>query len=377
MTTQLIEVQTKQDKKRFIDFEWEANKNLPNWVSPLRIERHELLDAKKNPFWQHAEIALFLAEQNGKTVGRIAAITNQNHNDFQKDNSGFWGFFECINNQETANLLFDAAANWLRSKGKDKMLGPMNPSTNDEAGMLIDGFDTPPYLMMIHNHPFYPQLVEGYGNTKAKDLYAWFVETQTAADHVSDKMRRVSEKILKKYNITIRQLVKKDLKNEIKLIKDIYNNAWSANWGFVPFTDAEIDKLAVDLKPIADERLLFIAEKDGIPIAFSLTLPNVNEIFAKIPNGKLLPTGLFKLLFGLKKIKTLRVLVLGVKREFQFLGLGSIFYLKSIQNALNSGYTAAEMSWILEDNYPMNKAIESVGSRRYKTYRIYEYPLTK
>ncbi len=377
MATQIIEVQSKRDKKRFIDYEWEANKNLPNWVSPLRLERQELLDPKKNPFWQHAEIALFLAEKNGAIVGRIAAITNQNYNEFHKNNVGFWGFFECINDQETANQLFDAAANWLRERGKDNMLGPMNPSTNDEAGMLIDGFDTPPYMMMIHNHPYYPELAEGYGNTKAKDLYAWFVESAKAQENISEKMRRVSEKILKKYNITIRQLVKKDLKNEIKLIKDIYNNAWSANWGFVPFTDAEIDKLAADLKPIADERMLFIAEKDGNPIAFSLTLPNINEILAKIPNGRLLPTGVFKLLFGLKKIKTLRVLVLGVKREFQFLGLGSIFYLKSIQHALECGYVAAEMSWILEDNYPMNKAIESVGSRRYKTYRIYEYPLAQ
>jgi len=375
MAIQIKTVRSPKEKKLFIDLEWRLNKNLPNWISPLRMERAELLNPKKNPFFEHAEMELFIAYKDGRPVGRIAGIVNENYNSFQKSNDGFWGFFDCIDDQEVANHLFRAAADWNKSKAKDSMLGPMNPSTNDEVGILIDGFDTPPYLMMTHTWPYYQKLAENFGHQKAKDLYAWISGTKEAHANITEKMRRVSDKIMKKYNLSIRTLKIKNLKEEIKIIKDIYNNAWSANWGFVPFTDTEIDKLAKDLKPIADQDLLFLAFKDDIPIAFSLTLPNVNEIFQKNPSGKLLPTGLFKLLFGLKKIKTVRVLVLGVKREYQFIGLGSIFYLKTIEKAFEKGYTAGEMSWILEDNHAMNRAIAAIGSKKYKTYRIYRYPL--
>ena len=343
MAVNIITVSGSKEKKQFIDFEWEVNKNTPNWISPLRMERFKVLDTKKNPFYSHSEIQLFLAYKDNKLAGRIAAITNQNYNDFQQDNAGFFGFFDCFNDQEIANALFKAAGDWLKAKGKDLMYGPMNPSTNDEVGILIDGFNTPPYMMMTHNASYYPKLAEGYGLTKAKDLYAWFVTTEDALKNISEKMRRVSEKILKKYKITIRNLVIKNLKDEIQLIKDIYNNAWSRNWGFVPFTDEEINHLAADLKQVADEDLLL--------------------------------TGIFKLITGMKKIKYLRVLVLGVKKEFQFLGLGSIFYIETIMRAKQKGYLGGEMSWILEDNYTMNKPIEDVGAKKYKTYRVYQYPL--
>jgi hypothetical protein len=375
MAVNILTVTTSKHKKQFIDFEWTVNKDTSNWISPLRRERFKVLDTEKNPFYSHSEIQLFLAYKDGKIAGRIAAITNQNYNDFQKDNAGFFGFFDCYNDQEVANTLLQTAADWLKEKGKDLMYGPMNPSTNDEVGILIDGFDTPPYMMMTHNAAYYPKLAEGFGLTKAKDLYAWFVTADDAIKNISDKMRRVSEKILKKYNITIRNLVIKNLKEEIKLIKDIYNNAWSRNWGFVPFTDDEINVLAKDLAQIADEDLLLLAEKESNPIAFSLTLPNINEVLKNIPNGRLFPTGIFKLLFGIKKIKYARVLVLGVKKEFQFLGLGSIFYIETIMRAKQKGYLGGEMSWILEDNYTMNKPIEDVGAKKYKTYRIYQYPL--
>ncbi len=375
MALEIKPVRTRKDKKLFIDLEWQLNKNLPNWVSPLRMEREKVLNTKKNPFFEHAEIEMFIAYKNGRPAGRIAAILNENYNSFQKDNSGFWGFFECLNDQETANGLFNAAASWLQEKGFDNMYGPMNPSTNDEVGLLIDGFDTPPYMMMTHTQPFYPELAESFGSTKAKDLYAWIVPVAEAKKNITEKMLRVSDKILKKYNITLRNLVIKNINKEIKIIKDIYNNAWSRNWGFVPFTDAEIDSLAKDLKQIADQDMLFFAYKDGKPIAFSITLPNVNEVLKDIPNGRLLPKGIFKLLFGIKNIKSVRVLVLGVKKEFQHIGLGSIFYIKSIEKALQKGYTMGEMSWILEDNHAMNRATEAIGSKKYKTYRVYQYKL--
>ena len=375
MAVQVRPVTSSKQKKQFIDFEWTVNKNTKNWISPLRMERAKVLDTKKNPFYSHAEIQLFLAYKDDKIAGRIAAITNKNYNDFQNDNAGFFGFFDCYNDQEVADALFQTAVDWLKDKGKDLMYGPMNPSTNDEVGILIDGFDTPPYMMMTHNAPYYPQLAEDFGLTKAKDLFAWFVTTDRAMENISEKIQRVSGKILKKYNITIRNLVIKNLKDEIKLIKDIYNNAWSRNWGFVPFTDDEINALAKDLAQVADENLLLLAEKEGNPIAFSLTLPNINEVLQRIPNGRLLPTGIFKLLSGMKKINYLRVLVLGVKKEFQFLGLGSIFYIETIMRAKEKGYLGGEMSWILEDNYTMNKPIEDVGAKKYKTYRVYQYPL--
>jgi len=375
MNVTIVPVRTRSEKKRFIDLEWTINKNTPNWVSPLRIEREKILNTQKHPFYQHSEIELFLAYENDQLSGRIAAITNQNHNDFQKDNAGFWGFFECVNKREVADALFQAAADWLKGKGKDLMYGPMNPSTNDEVGLLIDGFDTPPYMLMTHNPPYYEKLVTAFGMTKARDLYAWFITIDKANANITEKMRRVSEKILKKYRINIRNLKLRYLKQEIRLVKEIYNNAWSQNWGFVPMTDAEINLLADDLKNIADEEMLLIAEKDGRPIAFSLTLPNINEVLQKIPDGRLFPTGIFKLLFGLKKINYVRVLVLGVVKEYQFLGLGSIFYIESILRAKKRGYLGGEMSWILEDNHAMIRPLEDIGSEKYKTYRVYRYPL--
>ena len=375
MAVEVKPVRSAKEKKLFIDLEWQMNKSTPNWVSPLRMERKKILDTKKNPFYQHAEIELFIAYKDGRPAGRVAAITNENHNIFHNDRAGFWGFFECVDDQETANALFDAAAGWLKAKDRDHMLGPMNPSTNDECGLLIDGFDTPPFIMMVHNPAYYARLVEGFGNSKAKDLYAWYSPTKDAVENISEKMRRVAGKILKKYNIEVRQINIKKLEDEIKLIKEVYNDAWSNNFAFVPFTDAEIDAVAADLKPLADENLIFIAEREGKPVAFSVTIPNVNEVLAKIPNGRLFPTGIFKLLTGLKKIKTVRVIILGVIKESQFSGLGSVFYIRTIENAYNLGYIGGEMSWILEDNHTMNRAIESFGSKKYKTYRIYSYPL--
>lgn len=375
MAVEVFAVRTGKERKEFINLEWELNKNTPNWISPLRIARKEIIDPKKNPFFEHAEMELFLARKDGKIVGRVAAIKNDNHNRFHNDKTGFWGFFESTNDQEVANGLFQAAATWLKSKGLDTMIGPMNPSTNDECGLLIKGFDTPPYIMMPHNPEYYPKLVEGFGQTKVKDLYAWYLTTQEAIQNITEKMQRVANKIKERHSITFRPANMKNLKEEVERIKEIYNDAWSKNWGFVPFTDAEIDHMAKELKTIVDPDLLLLAEKGDEPIGFSLTLPNINEILQKIPDGKLFPTGIFKLLFGMKKIKTVRVITLGVKRAYQHLGLGSNFYIETIQRAIKNGYTAGEMSWILENNKPMNSAIQSLGSKLYKTYRIYTYPL--
>jgi GNAT superfamily N-acetyltransferase len=367
---EIKKVSSKKDLTLFIKFPWQIYKNDPTWVPPLIMDRKKLLDKSHNPFYKHAEMELFLALKNGQLVGRIAAITNENHNKFHEDNMGFFGFFESIDDVEVAGALFEAVKSWLKHKGKEGMYGPINPSTNDELGLLIEGFDTPPYVMMCHNPPFYQSLCENNGLIKAKDIYAWHLDLRT--NNISDKMYRVAAKAAKRAGITIRTLSIKKIKQELELVREVYNNAWSKNWGFVPMTPEEIQHTADDLKQIANEELLLLAEKDGRPIGFSVSVPNINEILIKIPNGKLLPTGIFKLLTGLKKVKTARTLILGFIKEYQHSGLGSIFYLESIRRAKEIGIIGGEMSWILEDNHAMNSAIEALGSKKYKTYRIFE-----
>jgi GNAT superfamily N-acetyltransferase len=368
-----IEIKTvsyDKDIIKFIKFPWNIYKNDPCWVPPLIIDRKKLLNKRENPFFQHAAMELFLAYRDGKIVGRIAAITNENHNKFHNDNLGFFGFFESIDDQTVASMLLDKVKEWLKKHGKNGMFGPMNPSTNDEAGLLIKGFDTPPYILMCHNPQYYQALLENHGLTKAKDLYAWHVTADKVT--ITEKMTRVSSKIYENSGLTLRNIKLKNLKSELKLIKQIYNNAWSRNWGFVPLTDDEINHIAADLKQIADEDLVLLAEKNGTPVGFSVTLPNINEILIKIRNGKLFPTGFFKLLTGMKKIMSVRVILLGIIKEYQAQGIGSLFYIETLKRALKKGIKSGEMSWILEDNYTMNRAIEALGSKLYKTYRIYQ-----
>jgi len=369
-TVEIKTVSSKKDLMRFIKFPWAIYKDDPNWVPPLIMDRKKLLDKKQNPFFQHAEMEMFLAYKDGQLVGRIAAITNENHNKFHEDNVGFFGFFESEDNTDTAKALLDSVKSWLEQKGKDGMMGPMNPSTNDEVGLLVDGFDTPPYVMMCHNPVYYKNLIEGYGLKKAKDLWTWYYDIRKKG--FPEKLVRIAEKAKERSGIKTRNLKLKNLKSELELVLEVYNNAWSRNWGFVPMTREEILHAADDLKQIADEDYLYLAEKDGKPIAFSVTLPNINEVLIKIRNGKLFPSGLFKLLTGMKKIKNVRVLMLGVVKEYQNAGLGSIFYMETFQTGMRKGVNGGELSWILEDNVPMNKAAELMGAERFKTYRVYE-----
>ena len=366
-------VKSNKDLMSFIKLQWKMNANDPQWVPPLLSDRKKLLDKKKNPFFQHAEMEMFIAYQDGEPVGRIAAITNENHNKFQEDNAGFYGFYECIDDQEVSDTLFQSAEAWLKEKGKDKMVGPMNPSTNDEAGLLIEGFETPPYVLMCHNPAYYEKLHDNYGLSKAKDLYAWHLDIRGL--DLPDKIVRVAEASAKKYGLKIRNVKIKNLDKELQLIREIYNDAWSRNWGFVPLTYDEIGHLAADLRQIIREEFVLMAEKDGRPIGFLLTLPNINEILVKIPDGKLFPTGIFKLLTGLKKIQSVRVITLGVVKDYQHIGLGTILYTEIFLRAQRMGIIGGEMSWILEDNDAMNRPIELLGSTKYKTYRVYEKQL--
>jgi len=365
------EVVTKKDLMDFIKFPWQIYKNDKNWVPPLISERKEFFDKKKNPFFRHAEVFFYLAKKDEKMVGRIAGIVNHNHIEFQKEKAGFFGFFECVKDYEVAKALLDAVREWLKSKGMEIMRGPANFSSNEEWGMLLEGFNSPPVFMMTYNPKYYLDFMEKYGMRKAKDLYAYFIDKNSPPPK---RVVKMAENIKQKEEIKIYSVNMKNLKNEVEKIKAIYNSAWSPNWGFIPMTDEEFDHMVKGLKQIVDPNLIFIAEMDGKPAGFSLALPDVNQVLHKI-NGRLFPLGLFKLLWHTKiknKINGVRIITMGVVPEFQKRGIDTVFYVETYNVGVKRGYTWAELSWVLEDNVKMNRILDLLGAKLYKKYRLYE-----
>jgi GNAT superfamily N-acetyltransferase len=327
-----------------------------------------LLDPRKNPFFEHSELQHFLALRHGRVVGRISAIVDHNYVEFQQEKAGFFGFFECSADQEVARALFAATESWLRERGMQRMIGPTNPSTNDTVGILADAFDQYPVLHMPYNFPYYLQLCEAAGLSKARDLYAYYMENTVA---VSEKIKRVAELIRKRRKVTIRPInLKKLFTEEIQLIKTVYNDAWERNWGFVPWTEAELEHTAKDLKKVVEPDMVLLAFVDGEIAGFILSLPDLNIALRHI-NGRLLPFGLFKVLWHARKIDMVRTLAMGVRKKFQGLGLDAIFYYESWVRGKEHGFNRGEMSWILEDNYAMRNPMENWGARIYKTYRMY------
>ncbi len=361
-------VQTKADTKKFIDFIYTLYNEDPNWVAPLRMDREKLIDKKKNPFYTHSSMELFLAERNGEVIGRIGAIVNDNHNREHNDKVGFFGFFECVNEQDVANALFDEAKNYLLSKGMNAMRGPANPSVNDEYGLLIEGFDSPPVVLMTYNPKYYVTLIENYGLKKEKDLYAYILDQNTV---YTDKFNRANEIVKQRNSLTFRPINMKDFKNEVRRIKEVYNAAWQYNWGAVAMTDAEFDALAEDLKMVVEPELVLIAESKGKMVGFGLSLPDINVRLKANKNGGLIG-GLLHLLVFKKKIDLVRVIVLGVIPEFQRSGAAGVLFYETAVRAKKLGYRYGEASWILEDNVMMNRAAEMMQGKRYKTYRIYQ-----
>ena len=329
-----------------------------------------LLSPKKNPFFQHAEVQCFVARADGRTVGRIAAIRNDAHNREHGDRVGFYGFFECVNDRATANALFDAAAGWLRGKAFDTMRGPMNPSVNDDCGLLVQGFETPPALMMPHNPEFYTALHDGYGFRKAKDLIA--LESTNIA--LPERLTRAARLLAERQGITLRGLDMKRFAAEVELVKAIYNQAWEKNWGFVPLTDAEIDHLAKQLKPVVVPDLVCFAERGGNVIGFGVALPDLNAALKHNPSGRLFP-GIVKVLWHARHITRARVLLLGVLQQYRGSGVDALMYHRIWERGTAKGYRWAEAGWILEDNAPMLNAARRLGFRPYKTYRIYDKAL--
>lgn len=358
----------------FIKFPWKIYRHDPNWVPPLLMERKEFLDPKKNPFFHHAEVAFFMAYRGEEAVGRIAAIDNKLHNDYHGESVGFFGLFECVNDQAVADALLNQAKEFLKGRGLAAMRGPANFSSNDEWGLLVDSFDRPPVILMTYNPAYYVPLLEKHGLKKVKDVVAHYLE---APKEVPERIRRGVELILKRNEFTVRKINMKDFDNEVKRIKAIYNAAWEKNWGFIPMTDAEFDFMAKQMKQIVDPDFILIAEHKGNPVAFSLTIPNLNEALIKIHDGKLFPFGLIKLLWHSRKgqIRSVRVVTLGITKEHRNSGIDTVFYHKCFEEGLKKGVHWAELSWILEDNTAMNRALERLGGRIYKTYRILEMSL--
>jgi len=371
----IISVTDKAGKKKFIDFPFRLydrkNEEFKNWVPPLRMAQMEVLDTAHNPFYKRAQIQLFMAERDGKVVGRIAAIKNDAHIDYHKEQVGHYGFFECINDQSVANALFDAASQWVKSKGLKVLRGPMNPSTNHTCGLLVRGQSQHPTIDTTWNPKYYEELHDKAGFVKAKDLVAYWLPTDKGVD-LPPKVVKYADRLQKDTSITFRDFNLKDFENEVKICFDVYNSAWEDNWGFVPMNWEEFQFAAKDMKMALDPHFAFIAMKEGKPAGFMLALPDLNHIFKRIPNGRLFPTGLFKILIGKKMLKTVRILTLGVKKEYRHGGIFALFTVESFRRAKKYGIVGGEPSWILEDNEGMNKPWRDLGAPLYRRWRIYD-----
>jgi len=381
---QVTPVETKEELMSFIAFAWEVYKDNPNWVPPLISMMKEMFDLKKNPLWEHSEFQNFLARRDGRVVGRITALINSNHNKIHQEQMGFFGFFEVLEDYEAAQALFDAASAWVKGKGMIALRGPAHPTVNDEYGLLVDGFDGPPVVMMPYNPPYYADYIERYGFTKAMDLWAYHLDTSIfggeQVNKLPPKLVRVVEAVRKRYNYTVRPINLKDWDAEVERFKKVYNSAWEKNWGAVAMTDHEITHLANGLRQIMDPDLVLVVEKDGEVAGVSITLPDVNQALLRAyPRPTTWePWTLLKFLWHSRVrpcIDGMRVLILGVLEPYRGQGIDALLYYETAKAALPKGYRNAEMSWILETNEPMNRAAQFLGGQVYRTYRIYEKPL--
>jgi GNAT superfamily N-acetyltransferase len=365
----IVPVKSKKELTAFIDFPHELYDGDPNYVPELFIAQKDLLT--KHPFHKHNLLQPFLIYDGDKITGRIAAILNNTHNEYNKANDGFFGFFDCINDQETADMLFATADKWLKEKGAKTMIGPVNFSTNEACGLLIEGFDSPPVLMMTYNAPYYIDLIEKAGFTKQVDLIAWNWEGQ-AYDDKSVRLLDALQERLKRSNIIIRKVSLKNFKQETINLREVYNKAWDKNSGFVPLSDEEFNYLAKDLKLILDPDFCLIAEQEGKIVGFGIALPDFNQVLKKVKRGRLLPTGIFTILLNKSKITGIRIYALGVIDGYRKMGIEACLYGTIIKEYKRKGFVKAEAGWTLENNDMVNRAIEAIKGDPYKKYRIYE-----
>jgi GNAT superfamily N-acetyltransferase len=368
----VAEADTSADREAFVQFPYQLYRGDPNWVPPLVLERKDFLNPRKNPWFEFGTAQLFIARRGGEVVGRIAAVDDPHYNAFHGTKLGFFGMFECVNDAGVARALFDAAGAWCHARGFAEMMGPANFSSNYDWSVLVDGFESPPVVMMAYNPRYYPSLYEACGFTKAHDLWAWEIDT---ARPPPEKVRRIAEKVRQREGLVIRAARLKDFEAEARRIKQVYNSAWEKNWGFVPMTDREFDQVAHDMKQMVVPDLILIAEIQGEPVAFSMTIPDAN-VALKAAGGRLtrygIPIGLAKLMLAQKKIERLRLITLGVVEKYRKRGIDAVLYLDTLMTARRLGYRTGEISWTLESNDMVNRSIELMGARKYKTYRVYE-----
>lgn len=361
-------VETKKQLKQFIHFPYKLYANDEHWVPPLLLDEKMLVDVKKNPTYENIDTVFFIAEQNGEICGRIAAFDNKTYAEFHKENVGFFGFFECIDDQNVANLLLKVATDWLIQKGRTSVLGPFNPTMLDTIGFLTSGFDKDPVIKMPYSKDYYPKLLEGAGYDKAMDLYSYFVDKESVK---LDRVERASDLILQRVQgLKVRYVNLSDFSNEAERFRQIFNLAWEKNWGFQPISKKVFEHLAKDLKMVLERDLAVVAEVNGKPVGFSVALPDYNFALKKL-NGRLLPFGLFKLLYLKRKITKIRIALMGVLPEYQGKGIDVLMHKEAIVNGIKNGYRTAELGWVLESNMNMVRLAERMGAVIDKTYRIY------
>jgi GNAT superfamily N-acetyltransferase len=365
-------VQTRTERKQFLELPWQMNRGNPNWVPPLRQNQEELVGYRHHPFYDDAEGQTFLALSDGKPVGRVMAILNRCHNRQHKENRGFFGFFESIDDQNVAAGLFAAVRDWFAARGITDLRGPANPSMNYEAGLLIDGFDDPPYFMMTYNPPYYQRLIEGCGFVKSQDMFAFGAHTDMLSS-LDKKMAFVVEECRKRFDIKLRSGDKRHFARDVRLFLTIYNQAMISSWGFIPMSDAEIDHMAASLKHLIVPELTSIADIDGKTVGFMLGLLDYNERIKKI-DGRLFPFGFLRLLWNKKAIKRIRMISTNVIPEYQKWGVGLVIGAHLVPIAINWGMKEAEFSWVLETNNLSFGTLKRGGAKITKTYRMFDYP---
>ena len=374
----LIECHTVRDRSQledFIQFPHDLYKNDPLYVPEIYMGQKRMFDKKTYPFFQYGDAELYLAFKNNVLSGRIAAIDNPRYNDIHGSNVGFFGFFDCIRDPEVAKALINVASAFSVKKGHSRIIGPVNYTTNETAGILIDGFDSPPVVLMTYNAAYYPELLEFAGCKKEMDLLAYFLDLKTVNKRSVLLQEKLEERLLG-HGITVRNVTRKSLEKDALKIQSLYNSAWEKNWGFVPFTPMEFHQLKKELLLILDTDFVLMAEKEGTAIGFSITIPDVNEILIHNKRGRLWPFGIFRLLFGKSATKKMRVLALGVEKRYRNKGIEALFFARNIKEAERKNKTGAEASWILENNHEMNRALEKLNGYAYKTYRLYSKNLS-
>ncbi len=366
-------VSDRHDLKSFIEFPYQHYQNDEHWIPPLKLDQKKLVDEKKNPFFNTADRVLFLAEKNGKMVGRIAAVDDRKFNDYNEGNFGFFGFFECVNDQSIANLLFKVAADWLKDRGRSTVMGPTNPGMMDTVGILVDGFEFDPSIMMPYNKDYYDELIKNAGFEKAMDMLAFRVTDKTVS---LDRIERAETVVRRRLpSLVIRKVNLKNFHEEVEIVRSIFNSAWANNWGFSPMSKEEFEHLAKDLKTIVDTDFAHIAEVNGKPVAFSIALPDFNQAL-KHTDGRLLPFGIFKLLYYGRKIDQIRTALMGVIPEYQGKGIDALLHKEAIQNGLSRNICKSELSWVLESNVEMVRVAERIGGSVEKRYRMYKQELS-